>query len=171
MDANVISFKNYSIRLFYEHCMVNYECRYQLSCHWYLHSCRYQWHDIHMSLLFHLRSFSGILVSRLLVGYPLTVIGSIFGKNWANGFDAPCRTKNIAREIPPLVWYRSTLAHCVVGGFLPFRWVHWLINFKTLFDLQISIPVLILSTCAYFKLCTLVTCTLDNLWLGFLCTV
>lgn len=156
MDANVISFKNYSIRLFYEHCMVNYECRYQLSCH-----CG----------LFHLRSFSGILVSRLLVGYPLTVIGSIFGKNWANGFDAPCRTKNIAREIPPLVWYRSTLAHCVVGGFLPFRWVHWLINFKTLFDLQISIPVLILSTCAYFKLCTLVTCTLDNLWLGFLCTV
>lgn len=156
MDANVISFKNYIIRLFYEHCMVNYECRYQLSCH-----CD----------LFHLRSFSGILVSRLLVGYPLTVIGSIFGKNWANGFDAPCRTKNIAREIPPLVWYRSTLAHCVVGGFLPFRWVHWLINFKTLFDLQISIPVLILSTCAYFKLCTLVTCTLDNLWLGFLCTV
>lgn len=55
-----------------------------------------------------------------VLGYPLTVIGSIFGKNWANGFDAPCRTKNIAREIPPLVWYRSTLAHCIVGGFLPF---------------------------------------------------
>ena len=55
------------------------------------------------------------------VGYPLTVIGGIFGKNWANGFDAPCRTKNIPREIPTVPWYRSGFAHCMVGGFLPFR--------------------------------------------------
>ena len=56
------------------------------------------------------------------VGYPLTVIGGIFGKNWAGSFDAPCRTKNIAREIPAIPWYRSAWAHCVVGGFLPFRY-------------------------------------------------
>ncbi|XP_025091367.1 transmembrane 9 superfamily member 1-like [Pomacea canaliculata] len=56
----------------------------------------------------------------VFIGYPLTVIGGIFGKNWAQGFDAPCRTKNIAREIPSVPLYRSTLAHCVVGGFLPF---------------------------------------------------
>lgn len=62
----------------------------------------------HLSLLF-------------TVGYPLTVIGGIMGKNWANGFDAPCRTKNIAREIPQVPWYRSAFSHCVVGGFLPFR--------------------------------------------------
>ena len=55
------------------------------------------------------------------VGYPLTVIGGILGKNYANGFDAPCRTKNIAREIPDIPWYRTGLAHCIVGGFLPFR--------------------------------------------------
>jgi len=61
------------------------------------------------------------LIGFCLVGYPLTVIGGILGKNWANGFDAPCRTKNIAREIPSMPWYRSPLAHCVVGGFLPFR--------------------------------------------------
>lgn len=60
-------------------------------------------------------------VTICLVGYPLTVIGGIFGKNWAHGFDAPCRTKNIAREIPSVPWYRSAFAHCVVGGFLPFR--------------------------------------------------
>ena len=59
---------------------------------------------------------------RSAVGYPLTVLGGIFGKNWANGFDAPCRTKNIAREIPSVPWYRSTFAHCAVGGFLPFRY-------------------------------------------------
>ncbi|XP_052763793.1 transmembrane 9 superfamily member 1-like isoform X2 [Mya arenaria] len=56
----------------------------------------------------------------MFVGYPLTVIGGIFGKNWANGFDAPCRTKNISREIPSVPWYRSAFAHCLVGGFLPF---------------------------------------------------
>jgi len=55
------------------------------------------------------------------VGYPLTVIGGILGKNWANCFDAPCRTKNIAREIPSVPWYRSPMAHCIIGGFLPFR--------------------------------------------------
>lgn len=49
------------------------------------------------------------------------MIGGILGKNWANGFDAPCRTKNIAREIPSVPWYRSPMAHCIVGGFLPFR--------------------------------------------------
>lgn len=56
----------------------------------------------------------------IIIGYPLTVIGGIFGKNTAGAFNAPCRTKNIAREIPPISWYRSTLAHMVVGGFLPF---------------------------------------------------
>ncbi|KAJ8321886.1 hypothetical protein KUTeg_000357 [Tegillarca granosa] len=61
------------------------------------------------------------LTSFLFVfGYPLTIIGGIFGKNWANGLDAPCRTKNIAREIPSVPWYRSAFAHCLVGGFLPF---------------------------------------------------
>eukprot|EP00058_Branchiostoma_floridae_P011604 XP_002597092.1 hypothetical protein BRAFLDRAFT_105034 [Branchiostoma floridae] len=56
----------------------------------------------------------------LLVGFPLTVIGGIFGKNMADSFDAPCRTKNIPREIPPVPWYRSAPAHMLIGGFLPF---------------------------------------------------
>lgn len=61
-----------------------------------------------------------LLTVWLLVGFPLTVIGGIFGKNNASSFDAPCRTKNIAREIPPQPWYKSTLIHMTVGGFLPF---------------------------------------------------
>lgn len=56
----------------------------------------------------------------LLVGFPLNVLGGILGKNLASGFDAPCRTKNIAREIPPSPWYRSTIVHMAIGGFLPF---------------------------------------------------
>ena len=41
----------------------------------------------------------------IVVGFPLTIIGGIFGKNWAGGFNAPCRTKNIPREIPPMPWW------------------------------------------------------------------
>ncbi|XP_071508029.1 transmembrane 9 superfamily member 1-like [Diadema antillarum] len=61
-----------------------------------------------------------LLMIWLCIGFPLTVIGGIMGKNMADGFDAPCRTKNIAREIPSVPWYRSWVVHCVVGGFLPF---------------------------------------------------
>ncbi|XP_068954026.1 transmembrane 9 superfamily member 1 isoform X2 [Petaurus breviceps papuanus] len=61
-----------------------------------------------------------LLTVWLLVGFPLTVIGGIFGKNNATPFDAPCRTKNIAREIPTQPWYKSTVVHMTIGGFLPF---------------------------------------------------
>jgi transmembrane 9 superfamily protein 1 len=55
-----------------------------------------------------------------LVGFPLTILGGIFGKNWSSNFDAPCRTKNIAREIPEVAWYRSNFVRMLIGGFLPF---------------------------------------------------
>ncbi|XP_066932000.1 transmembrane 9 superfamily member 1-like [Clytia hemisphaerica] len=61
-----------------------------------------------------------IILIWLFVGFPLTVVGGIFGKNWTSGFDAPCRTKNIPREIPATAWYRSYPAYMIIGGFLPF---------------------------------------------------
>lgn len=54
------------------------------------------------------------------VGFPLTVLGGIMGKNTAGTFDAPCRTKNIAREIPAATWGTSLPVHLFGGGFLPF---------------------------------------------------
>lgn len=56
----------------------------------------------------------------LTIGYPLTVVGGILGKNSSQSFDEPCRTKNICREIPLIPWYRSTVCHMIIGGFLPF---------------------------------------------------
>uniref|UniRef100_A0A914WN04 Transmembrane 9 superfamily member n=1 Tax=Plectus sambesii TaxID=2011161 RepID=A0A914WN04_9BILA len=56
----------------------------------------------------------------LLVGYPLTVVGGIMGKNFGGRYDAPCRTRNIPRELPLLPWYHSSGAFALVGGFLPF---------------------------------------------------
>ena len=51
-------------------------------------------------------------------------MGGILGKNLSGSFDAPCRTKNIAREIPPVSWHQSTAVHMIIGGFLPFRYVN-----------------------------------------------
>jgi len=56
----------------------------------------------------------------LCVGFPLTVLGGILGKNAASPFDSPCRTKPIVREIPPIPCFKSSFAHMIVGGFLPF---------------------------------------------------
>lgn len=56
----------------------------------------------------------------LMMGFPLTVVGGIAGKNSQVNFDAPCRTKNIVREIPNIPYYKSALAHVAIGGFLPF---------------------------------------------------
>lgn len=65
--------------------------------------------------------YKNVYICILLVGYPLTVIGGIIGKNSAGAFDSPCRTKNIARELPRLAWYKSASIQLLVGGFLPFR--------------------------------------------------
>jgi len=67
--------------------------------------------------------FSTVLLLMLvstLIGFPLTVLGGIMGKNTSQDFDAPCRTKNICREIPNQPWYRSMFCHMIFGGFLPF---------------------------------------------------
>ncbi|KAJ8413238.1 hypothetical protein AAFF_G00092340 [Aldrovandia affinis] len=61
-----------------------------------------------------------LLGAWVLVGFPLTVIGGIVGKNRAGNFQAPCRTRNIPRQIPPQPWYKHTSVHMAIGGFLPF---------------------------------------------------
>jgi len=55
----------------------------------------------------------------LFVAFPLTVLGGIAGKN-SRDYEAPCRTSKVARQIPPVPWYRSALAQFFMAGFLPF---------------------------------------------------
>jgi len=62
-----------------------------------------------------------MLILSVAVGYPLTVIGAIFGRSIGGTFDAPSRPKPVAREIPSVAWYRTPIVHCIIGGFLPFR--------------------------------------------------
>ncbi|KAI9087924.1 hypothetical protein K1719_030254 [Acacia pycnantha] len=57
-----------------------------------------------------------------LVALPLLVLGGVVGKKKKNKaeFQAPCRTTNIPREIPPMSWYRRAFSQVAVAGFFPF---------------------------------------------------
>jgi len=60
----------------------------------------------------------------MFVGFPLTVLGGIAGKRLAEPFEAPCRTKNFPREIPPIPWYRRLPFQMLMAGFLPFSAIY-----------------------------------------------
>lgn len=65
-----------------------------------------------------------VLAITVGVGMPLNVVGGIAGRRAAGAFEAPCRTKNFPREIPPIPWYRSLPCQMVMSGFLPFSAIY-----------------------------------------------
>jgi hypothetical protein len=65
-----------------------------------------------------------VLTIWALVGFPLTVLGGIGGRRLAGQFEAPCRTKNFPREIPPIPWYRRLPFQMLMAGFLPFSAIY-----------------------------------------------
>jgi len=65
-----------------------------------------------------------VLLILLFVGFPLNIVGGIAGRRAAGEFEAPCRTKNFPREIPPIPWYRSLPCQMLMSGFLPFRYLY-----------------------------------------------
>lgn len=96
-----------------------------------------------------------LLGAWVLVGFPLTVIGGIVGKNRAGSFQAPCRTRNIARQIPPQPWYKHTVVHMAIGGFLPFSAISvelyyifatvWGREYYTLYGILLCVFAILLS--------------------------
>lgn len=69
-------------------------------------------------------SIFGMVALWLLVATPLTIIGGIVGKNAAQPFSQPCRTKKFKREIPASPWYRGTVVQMAVSAFLPFTAIY-----------------------------------------------
>jgi hypothetical protein len=65
-----------------------------------------------------------VLALWALVTFPLTIFGAMRGRAVAKPFDAPCKTKQAPREIPPTPWYRSAFVHLFVAGFLPFSAIY-----------------------------------------------
>ena len=65
-----------------------------------------------------------LTIGWIVIGFPLTVIGGIMGKESKEEFSAPCRTTKYPREIPELPWYRSTFPQMMIAGFLPFSAIY-----------------------------------------------
>jgi len=56
----------------------------------------------------------------LFVSFPLTLLGTIIGRNWNGIADHPCRINPVPRQIPAKRWYQHPLVNILLGGILPF---------------------------------------------------
>jgi hypothetical protein len=65
-----------------------------------------------------------VLALYMLISFPLALIGAIAAKNIVGPFQAPCRTKQVAREIPPVPFYKNGISQFVIAGFLPFSAIY-----------------------------------------------
>jgi hypothetical protein len=67
-----------------------------------------------------------IMLIWALVTLPLTVVGGVIGRNTAKGrpVTLPTRVNKIAREIPPIPWYRQGPCQVFMAGFLPFSAIY-----------------------------------------------
>jgi len=67
-----------------------------------------------------------VLALFVFISFPLTVLGGIAAKNYANpDFNAPTRTTKVAREIPTEIpWYRGRAFQVLIAGFLPFSAIY-----------------------------------------------
>lgn len=63
---------------------------------------------------------AGVLGLWLLLAVPLSLVGTVVGRNWAGAPDAPCRVKRIPSPVPPAPWWRRPAAVVAASGLLPF---------------------------------------------------
>ncbi|KAK9810909.1 hypothetical protein WJX73_007474 [Symbiochloris irregularis] len=61
-----------------------------------------------------------LLLIWLLLSVPLTLLGTVVGRNWAGQPDNPCRVKRIPSPIPAKKWYLQPSVIAAMGGLLPF---------------------------------------------------
>jgi len=54
------------------------------------------------------------------VSFPLTLVGTIVGRNWNGTADNPCRISPVPRLIPEKKWYLHPIMNIILGGILPF---------------------------------------------------
>jgi transmembrane 9 superfamily member 3 len=61
-----------------------------------------------------------LLLIWIFVSFPLCLLGTVVGRNWAGAPDNPCRVKRIPSPIPERPWYLRPAAVALAGGLLPF---------------------------------------------------
>jgi len=54
------------------------------------------------------------------ISLPLTLFGTIIGRNWNGINDNPCRINLAPRLIPEKAWYQQPWVYVILGGILPF---------------------------------------------------
>jgi len=55
-----------------------------------------------------------------LLSFPLTLLGTIIGRNWGGQADNPCRVSVVPGPIPEKKWYLHPIVNILLGGILPF---------------------------------------------------
>lgn len=96
---------------------------------------------------FPFKAIAFVLAIYFLISFPLTLIGAITAKNFVGPFSAPCRTKQVPREIPPVSWYKSSFSRFLIAGFLPFSsiYIELFYVFISLWGTIMYTPYVILS--------------------------
>ncbi|XP_014219614.1 transmembrane 9 superfamily member 3 [Copidosoma floridanum] len=56
----------------------------------------------------------------IFVILPLTLVGTVFGRNLSGTPDAPCRVNAVPRPIPEKKWFMEPMIIIMLGGILPF---------------------------------------------------
>ncbi|XP_059299431.1 transmembrane 9 superfamily member 1-like isoform X1 [Lycium ferocissimum] len=101
-----------------------------------------------------------VFVIWAFISLPLTLLGTVVGRNWSGTPDNPCRVNNIPRPIPEKKWYLRPSVISMVGGLLPFGsifigmhlifssfWTYWVYYYVYGFTLLVFIVLIIVTVC------------------------
>ncbi|KAI8899476.1 hypothetical protein BC833DRAFT_585481 [Globomyces pollinis-pini] len=114
-------------------------------------------------------TFIALIAMWFLVSIPLCILGSYFGFRQA-GFQPPCKTNQIPRQIPPQPWYLNSITSALIGGILPFGAIFielffimnsiWSHRLYYMFGFLLFVFLILVVTCClvsilltYFALC------------------
>jgi len=101
-----------------------------------------------------------VFILYILITFPLTIIGSIFGKNWTHKFQPPCPISSQIRSIPETVWYRRPILLALMSGSLPFLSIYLELYYvlQTIWGYKVFSLYEVLAL-VFFMLCLVVSIT------------
>jgi len=119
----------------------------------------------------------------MFVVLPLTLVGSVLGRNLSGSTEMPCRVHPVPRPVPEKKWYMDTWVITLMGGVLPFGsiFIEMYFIFTSFWAYKIyyvyGFMLLVLIILAIVTVCVTVVCTYFLLnaedyrwhWTSFLC--
>ena len=77
-------------------------------------------HEISLEIVFLVTTMLALIAIACFVIFPLTLVGTIIGKNVNGAPNFPCRVNAVPRPIPEKRWFMEPWVISVLGGILPF---------------------------------------------------